>query len=424
MSRKYEDYKEAAFVKLLEVYDPNEKINSDNECNKNKIEFKTKTVERKYFNKFSDIFFNKDNIITLPKGGVSISYLYKNEIYIALVGAYLIEDKLDQFNSNNFSYIREEGKDPALFILLAKEFSPYIKLKEEYSTESSVMNILDAAEEVDFEFDLLDIINYHENIHVFKIKDGVIKDNKIDMEEVIISLLINLPSLLHFHKKQNNDEKEYEKYLEIINQIINYESDKKIKYIDRWMMLNSISSYYNRHVFLDIYRCLEKIFYFPEVYELSRKISEETKKTLDIETLKLICKNNLSWQPKENISIKKLLQIIFLEGDNNVFYQNSEKICNDFIKDMSITFKENDDINIKKVGKISEYIYMYRNSLVHHEDKEYKNLKKLTEEEWLKIASFIANALLFFSQKFNKGKAEGKSNDKGKGKGKGKGKAI
>lgn len=68
MSRKYEDYKEAAFVKLLEVYDPNEKINSDNECNKNKIEFKTKTVERKYFNKFSDIFFNKDNIITLPKG--------------------------------------------------------------------------------------------------------------------------------------------------------------------------------------------------------------------------------------------------------------------------------------------------------------------------------------------------------------------
>ena len=37
MSRKYEDYKEAAFVKLLEVYDPNEKINSDNECNKNKI---------------------------------------------------------------------------------------------------------------------------------------------------------------------------------------------------------------------------------------------------------------------------------------------------------------------------------------------------------------------------------------------------
>lgn len=227
MSRKYEDYKEAAFVKLLEVYDPNEKINSDNECNKNKIEFKTKTVERKYFNKFSDIFFNKDNIITLPKGGVSISYLYKNEIYIALVGAYLIEDKLDQFNSNNFSYIREEGKDPALFILLAKEFSPYIKLKEEYSTESSVMNILDAAEEVDFEFDLLDIINYHENIHVFKIKDGVIKDNKIDMEEVIISLLINLPSLLHFHKKQNNDEKEYEKYLEIINQIINYESDKK-----------------------------------------------------------------------------------------------------------------------------------------------------------------------------------------------------
>ena len=291
MSRKYEDYKEAAFVKLLEVYDPNEKINSDNECNKNKIEFKTKTVERKYFNKFSDIFFNKDNIITLPKGGVSISYLYKNEIYIALVGAYLIEDKLDQFNSNNFSYIREEGKDPALFILLAKEFSPYIKLKEEYSTESSVMNILDAAEEVDFEFDLLDIINYHENIHVFKIKDGVIKDNKIDMEEVIISLLINLPSLLHFHKKQNNDEKEYEKYLEIINQIINYESDKKIKYIDRWMMLNSISSYYNRHVFLDIYRCLEKIFYFPEVYELSRKISEETKKTLDIETLKLTQQN-------------------------------------------------------------------------------------------------------------------------------------
>jgi len=37
MSRKYEDYKEAAFVKLLEVYDPNEKINSDNECNKKNI---------------------------------------------------------------------------------------------------------------------------------------------------------------------------------------------------------------------------------------------------------------------------------------------------------------------------------------------------------------------------------------------------
>ncbi len=398
MSIKCDNYLPSVFSKLVEKY----KRHTDNA---ELPELKTEDVDEEYKQQFQKLKLDKDNAIPLPKGGVAVFYhmkdLCEHHTHIALLGSFIPE--IESKNSNNFLYIEEEGNNPALFLHLAYNFTPYLKLKKDI-TESKAFDILDVCKEKGYKFNIYDIIGYHDEIYVFNINKESILYGKSN-EEIIICLLIESPYMLHSERKE---------YLDLIKLILDSESGKNTKLIDYGMILSSISSYYNRHAFLDIYRCLEKLFFFPEIYELSQHISKETKKNLDIPKLKSICKESLSWQPKENISISKLLQIIFLDEVEHTdekgkvkkditFYENSEKICNNFINEMSISIdnESSTNINTKKVEKISEYIYKYRNSLVHHEDKEYTNLKKLTEEEWLKIAYFIANALLFFSNKFS-----------------------
>lgn len=401
MSINVTPYLSAAFSKLVEKY---KSYTNNTEFH---YDLKTEDVDDKYKEQFQQLELDKDNVIPLPKGGVAVFYHIKNRdnechTHIALLGTPISES--EPKDSSSFLYMEDEGSNPALFLHLAYYFSPYVKLKENI-TESEAFNILDLCKEKkDYKFNIYEIIDLHDTTHIFNILEDSTTYGKSN-EEIILYLLIDFPYILHSERKE---------YLDLIKLILDSESEKETKLIDHGMMLNSISSYYNRHAFLDIYRCLEKLFFYPEIYELSQQISKETQKNLEIQKLKLICKESLSWQPKENISINKLLQIIFLDEvehtckDGKIkkdtsFYKNSQEICDNFIKEMSITIDNNSstNINTKKVEKISEYIYKYRNSLVHHEDKEYTNLKKLNEEEWLKIASFIANTLLFFSNKFH-----------------------
>lgn len=389
MSITVAPYLEAIFSTLLEIYNPEN------------LSLKTKTVENKYIDYFQNLKMNVENSIPLPRGGIAILYSHEDNINIALLGTSILEKELEKPN-NNFLYMEDEGKNPALFLHLAKKFTSYLKLKEEYSNKDGVINILDRAkDDPSYEFDILDIINYHNNIYVFNIpNDSTLTPE--NLEETIILLLISLPSLLH-----NGDKK----YLELINLIIESEVNNDIKYIDRGMILHSISAYYPRHAFLDIYRCLEKLFYFPEIYELSNNLSNNLEERVSISKLKSICIESLSWTPKENTSIQKLLKIIFLNKnesdksnitDKEFCNDKAKEICENFIQEMSIEVKH-DDTNIEKVEKIALYIYKYRNSLVHHEDKEYRDkIKKLSENEWQHIASFIANTLLTFSTKFSK----------------------
>ena len=45
---------------------------------------------------------------------------------------------------------------------------------------------------------------------------------------------------------------------------------------------------------------------------------------------------------------------------------------------------------------------MYRNSLVHHEDKEFrKGVRKLSDIEWQQLTNSVAYFLLAFIQKFD-----------------------
>ncbi|MBN6074377.1 hypothetical protein HYE60_03745 [Aggregatibacter actinomycetemcomitans] len=381
MSIKIDPYIKAAFSSFLEIYtgDPN------------RLSLKTKRVEDKYIKFFQELELDKDNEILLPKGGIAISYSYNGDINIVLLGTSIIEKDLNQFKDSNFCYMEDEGKNPALFLHLAKEFPSHLKLKKENSSEAQVSNILERSIEGDgYEFDILDIISYHNDIYVFNILNESTLAPQ-NLEEIIILLLIAFPSLLHSGDIE---------YLEIIKSIIDSEISNNTKYVDLGMMLQSISAYYRRHTFLDIYRCLEKLFYFPEIYELSNKINTNEEKRLDVLTLKSICSESLSWRPTEKDCIIKLLKVIFLDKELSFYDEASRKLCRDFFSKK--IEKTNTEINDNQmVEEIAKYIYKYRNSLVHHEDKEYKNtIKKLTEEEWQQIACFIANTLLRFSVKF------------------------
>ena len=173
------------------------------------------------------------------------------------------------------------------------------------------------------------------------------------------------------------------------------------------MLYDSLISFYSKHAFLDIYRCLEKLFYFAEVYLLRQEfLKNYSNFTLEIKKLKsILCESKLSWNRTEKVSITKLFQLVLRNEDGSLDENNFNKIYKESIfGDLNGILKGLVD-EIAMTNKKAEYlasgVYKYRNSLVHHEDKEYKKVKKLSAQEWQILANSVAYFLLAFIQKFD-----------------------
>ena len=95
-------------------------------------------------------------------------------------------------------------------------------------------------------------------------------------------------------------------------------------------------------------------------------------------------------------SFKKIYnESIFSNLDNLV---DQEEINSDQEENINKKRKKSD----RKASLLARNIYMYRNSLVHHEDKEHKEkVKKLSDKEWQVLANSVAYFLLAFIQKFD-----------------------
>ena len=181
------------------------------------------------------------------------------------------------------------------------------------------------------------------------------------------------------------------------------------------MLYDSLTSFYSRHAFLDIYRCLEKLYYFPWMYSLRQKfLKNYSNFTLELDKLKNICEENLLWKSREDQSIVALFKLVLLNEDGSLDEDNFDKIYNESIFDLETTSnnlvdeqeasnKEKKDLTPNtQVQSLANKVYMYRNSLVHHEDKKHKDkVKKLSDKEWQVLANSVAYFLLAFIQKFD-----------------------
>lgn len=350
-------------------------------------------------NNFSNnIILDKNLIAPLATGGVVIDMKCNDTHSLVLIGSRVELSDLNRLlSSDNFSY--NETFNPALFLILTKDFKPYIKVGSIYQIEKrdDIENFLDIIDEEYRGHSIEDISKYYEPIYIIDIKpNSVLKDQ--DFISLIISLSIEIPSLLHCKNRE---------FIESVRKISEtgnkYTDDKYI--IDAEMLYQSLTSFYSRHAFLDIYRCLEKLFYFPETYRLHQELKNKNSSfIIELYDLKNICEENISWRRIEKDSITKLFELVFCQNIGIFDKIYNEIIFGEFTDESNKDPSDEDSIlKIKKTKAkfIAEKIYMYRNALVHHEDKEFKNsVKKLNESDWQTLANGIAIFLLEFKSHF------------------------
>lgn len=397
MSRTAKDYIPYLFKRLLEFLSP-EKSGSLNK------QIKIKEVSVDVQERFSrKILVNTEDLIPLATGGFAVKMSCESTSSLVLIGSKIKSEEFKDLSDDAFKY--SEVFDEALFLILAKEFEQYLNIKSQVSAEY-IEDVLDIISVPNYKGHAVEeFSNFYDPVYVVNIaSDSILADN--DTMGLVIELSRFVPSLLHCQDM---------KFINLINGL------SKSKYIDKSMLYESLTSFYSKHAFLDIYRCLEKLFYFSWMYLLSQNLSQNFLKdysnlNLNLDELKNICEKNLSWQSKEDQSIIKLFQLVLVNEDGSIDENSFKKIYNEsifsnldnLVDQEEINSDQEENINKKrkksdrKASLLARNIYMYRNSLVHHEDKEHKEkVKKLSDKEWQVLANSVAYFLLAFIQKFD-----------------------
>ena len=281
MSRNAKDYIPYLFKRLLEFLSP-EKSGSLNK------QIKIKEVSVDVQERFSrKILVNTEDLIPLATGGFAVKMSCESTSSLVLIGSKIKSEEFKDLSDDAFKY--SEVFDEALFLILAKEFEQYLNIKSQVSAEY-IEDVLDIISVPNYKGHAVEeFSNFYDPVYVVNIaSDSILADN--DTMGLVIELSRFVPSLLHCQDM---------KFINLINGL------SKSKYIDKSMLYESLTSFYSKHAFLDIYRCLEKLFYFSWMYLLSQNLSQNFLKdysnlNLNLDELKNICEKNLSWQSKED----------------------------------------------------------------------------------------------------------------------------
>lgn len=384
MSRNYKEYQISLFDRLIH----SSKYPENYTCQS----FKTKDLSSLMGKNEANYLFNvfqqaqvPDEIIPLATGGVIVKVEFNNTKNLVLLGSKVDKQELENLPHNAPFLYKDDNTIIALFILL----SAHLRIKSDCIGEC-IDNILGIIENDDYDgHNIRDIMDLYESIYLLEIKENNPFEN--DTFNEIISLSINIPSLLHYKDAI---------FLDICNTL------STIDIVDKRILYGGLTAFYRRHAFLDIYRCLEKNFYFPKIYRLYKSLQEKNA-SINISYLREKCRDDIEWIPKENDSIQELFSLIYKESFQKVsdFKSDLKKYNLDIYSvfpALEKLLEEHSDNEDKEPMKhIAREIYKYRNVLVHHEDKKYREQVTLpNEDQWQILANLIGYFLIKYNSTF------------------------
>lgn len=379
MSRRYKEYQSFLFDRLINSSKYPEKYEDKNFKTKDLYSLMEKDEVDYLFKVFNETKVH-DEIIPLATGGVIVKVAFNNTKNLVLLGSKVDREELENLPHNS-PFLYKDDTTIALFILLSKKLDKYIRIRDSY-TSVHIDNILGQIEDDKYDgHDIREIMDLYEPIYILDIKeDNPFQD---DMLGEVISLSIEIPSLLHYREKN---------FLSICGELSSMNS------IDKNILYAGLTAFYRKHAFLDIYRCLEKNFYFPGMYGLLNSLIESGV-SINISSLREKCREKIAWVPKENIAIQDLFKLVLSEKFKT-FKSLKSELGNYQIDIMSIFPNLNEQSDMDYIKHLAEEIYKYRNSLVHHEDKIHRNIKILNEEQWQVLANFIGYFLIKYNEDY------------------------
>lgn len=208
--------------------------------------------------------------------------------------------------------------------------------------------IEDEANPIAYKFD--DIVPYFPEICVFRINDEV-KQYDILLDKYATLMICNNTSLLKLNIPTN--------ILVLYKDIID-SSYTHINYDNIWRSINAIEW---RYCFIELYRCIEVLFYISQTYQLSADLSSR----LSLNNLFRYTYKNLPDTYHENTALDSLFRLL-------------QPATIDKLKAISEL-------------KTTEGFYRLRNSIVHGKRQEYYNAIVKKEDSWRSIISFTLIAI-------------------------------
>lgn len=315
------------------------------------------------FKRFREIEVDSAQAVPLPNGGF-LAKLKENDYEFVVFSApglnspeiASLEDALtsqEEFQQVEF--------DETMFLFCSYELKGLLNLRLEYRNPELADDILGLADAENYSgHSIYDLRDYFNPVFAFRV-DANNKRCGANIAEYALTLLIHQPNLRS----------------PVIDR---YAGDRISALMGKTAcgadnLFQALTSSQWKYVFLDLYRCLESLYFFPWIRELKGALDSEE----DVYSLRERSWRALGWSPKEDTSIKKLFELV----DAKVFQNDGSAV------DKFLSLKP----DISPPSSYAERLYSIRNTMVHHADRQSRSPNPTSAAEYRQLCLFLCAVL-------------------------------
>lgn len=256
--------------------------------------------------------------------------------------------------------------DESTFLVTVHELKEYISVKAHFRSREQSLQFIDVVDDDYVGHDINDLRGNYSDVSLFIIDPSSVYLD-VDISSIAASALASTSAL----RSPIFDRETGDAVAELIGRA-GCSTDN---------IFQALTASQWRHAFLDVYRCLESLFFFPWMRDLSNRIGSTT----SYRELRDECRSQLGWNARELQSLSKLF-----ECTNDIELRKIERSIECF-KDL---------LSNADAGRASyaERVYFARNSLVHHEDREHHDKQPPAPSDYKFLTLYLARFLYHFDK--------------------------
>ncbi|MBP7816191.1 MAG: hypothetical protein KA085_08705 [Phenylobacterium sp.] len=314
------------------------------------------------FSKFRSLKPFGGDPLYLPGNGFIARFAHSAGAFLCVSDHHLDDEGKEELNEWAAGEGLLEGAlDEASFLVLCDELGGFYKPLGLNMKKERAENLLGVVNDAYEGHDINDIIEWYQSVSIFDIPEdhyaltanayriaaGLVSSNRAYRPEIIGD---EMATAIH-----------------ALNLLPNINPEN---------LYFALTSTHWKHTFLDLYKCLEAIFYLPWTSVLRDSLKSE----LTALALAKECRRSLIWREREKVSIARLFETL------------PDLICKPPTLAAIAPLQDLVGNNANK-DKYGERIYKIRNELVHQEDYEDPTPIEIPKNFWLPICLYLSGIL-------------------------------
>ena len=313
--------------------------------------------------RFKSFRVDQSDVVYLPNGGFAALYTHSGARYFGVSSAGLIaKDEADILSWAADQGLEHQALDESTFLCLAHYLKGYYRLVDRFRAPEEALNIIDVVSDDYIGHAFSDLFSYYRPVLIFRFPE-----ESLYFQAGIFDVAVEICCYFEPLRSAIVDK-------ELASSLLNLVG---ILSVPNENLFQAVTASHFRHTFLELYRCMESIFYLPWMIELKSAGRIHTRAC----DLKKTCRDTLEWREKERPSIEKLFALV--QGGAGLDpLENAIELFKDL--------KNGSDFHRSHIGN---RLYTIRNGMVHHEDYEDPSQYKPNNVQWRQLALYVARVL-------------------------------